>query len=326
MMFKALLVSGDKHGQVCAPTELATDDLMEGDVTIAVSHSSLNYKDALAVTGRAPIIRRFPMIPGIDLAGVVEQSADPAFRPGDKVLLTGYGVGESHYGGFARKARVRGEWLVPLPGAFTPAQAMALGTAGFTAMLAVMALEDADVSPERGPVVMTGASGGVGSIAIALLAKAGFAVIASTGRPQEEAYLRSLGAGEILPRSELDAEPRPLGKERWAGGIDTVGSRTLVNLLSQISRGGAVAACGLAGGMALPASVAPFILRGISLLGIDSVQMDRPRRLAAWQRLAGDMDLGKLATMTKTITLAQLPGAAETLLAGGIRGRLVVEL
>jgi acrylyl-CoA reductase (NADPH) len=324
--FKALLVTGDKHGQSCNPTELTHDDLMDGDVTIAVSHSSLNYKDALAVTGRAPVVRRFPMVPGIDFAGTVEQSANPDFHPGDKVLLTGHGVGESHHGGYAQKARVRGEWLVPLPPAFTPAQAMAIGTAGFTAMLAVMALEDAGLTPERGPIVVTGATGGVGSIAILLLARAGFLVIASTGRPQEEAYLKSLGASEILVRNELDAEPRPLGKERWAGGIDAVGSRTLVNLLSQTSHGGAVAACGLAGGMALPASVAPFILRGISLLGIDSVQMARPRRLAAWQRLARDMDLGKLATMTGTITLAQLPAAADALLAGRTRGRSVVEL
>ena len=324
--FKALLVTGDKRAQSCDQIDLAPADLMAGDVTVAVSHSSLNYKDALAVTGRGPVIRHYPMIPGIDLAGVVEQSADPALRPGDKVLLTGYGVGESHYGGYAQKARLRGEWLVPLPPAFTPAQAMAIGTAGFTAMLAVMALEDMGITPQRGPVIVTGASGGVGSLAILLLAKAGFTVIASTGRPQEEPYLKSLGASEILARDELDTEPRPLDKERWAGGIDVVGSRTLANLLSHTSPGGAVAACGLAGGMALPASVAPFILRGISLLGIDSVQMPRPRRLAAWQRLARDMDLGKLALMTGTITLAQLPDAAEAMLAGRIRGRLVVEL
>ena len=262
-MFKGLLVSKDSGGQSCNLVQLTPDDLMDGHVTVAVSHSSLNYKDALAVTGHGPVIRRFPMIPGIDFAGVITQSAAPSFKPGDKVLLTGYGVGESHYGGYAQMARVRGEWLVPLPSAFTPAQAMAIGTAGFTAMLAVMALQDAGLMPERGPIVVTGAAGGVGSIAILLLTKLGFSVIASTGRTEEEPYLRSLGAGEIMARSELDAEPRPLGRERWAGGIDTVGSRTLVNLLAQTRHGGAVAACGLAGGMALPASVAPFILRGI---------------------------------------------------------------
>jgi acrylyl-CoA reductase (NADPH) len=325
-MFEALLVtrSGDK--QSCAPARLTRDDLMEGDVTVAVSHSSLNYKDALALTGRAPVVRRFPMIPGIDLAGIVEDSSHGAFKPGDKVLATGYGLGESHYGGYAGMARLNGEWLVALPRAFTTAQAMAIGTAGFTAMLAVMALEDAGVAPGKGPVIVTGAAGGVGSFAILLLAGLGFEVIASTGRPQEESYLKMLGASRIVPRGELAAPSRALGAERWAGGIDSVGSQTLAAMLSQTCYGGAVAACGLAGGMDLPASVAPFILRGVSLLGIDSVHMPKARRLAAWRRLARDLDMGKLADMTKTIPMSQLPQAADAILAGRIRGRCLVEL
>lgn len=325
-MFEALLIAKEGDKQTCNFVQLTPDDLMDGDVAVAVSHSSLNYKDALALTGRAPVVRRFPMIPGIDLAGRVAHSSNAAFRPGDMVLATGYGLGERHYGGYAGMARLPGEWLVPLLQAFTPAQAMAIGTAGFTAMLAVMALEDAGVVPGAGPVIVTGAAGGVGSFAVALLARLGFDVVASTGRPQEEVYLKALGAARIVPRDLFDGAPRPLAEERWAGGIDCVGSRTLVNILSQTRYGGAVAACGLAGGMDLPASVAPFILRGISLLGIDSVQMPRARRLAAWQRLARDLDVGKLADMTETIPLAQLPQAADAILAGRIRGRLLVEL
>jgi acrylyl-CoA reductase (NADPH) len=325
-MFEALLIAKEGDKQTCYFVQLTPDDLMDGDVAVAVSHSSLNYKDALALTGRAPVVRRFPMIPGIDLAGRVAHSSNAAFRPGDVVLATGYGLGERHYGGYAGMARLPGEWLVPLPQAFTPAQAMAIGTAGFTAMLAVMALEDAGVVPGAGPVIVTGAAGGVGSFAVTLLARLGFDVVASTGRPQEEVYLKALGAARIVPRDSFDGASRPLAEERWAGGIDCVGSRTLVNILSQTRYGGAVAACGLAGGMDLPASVAPFILRGISLLGIDSVQMPRARRLAAWQRLARDLDVGKLADMTETIPLAQLPQAADAILAGRIRGRLLVEL
>jgi acrylyl-CoA reductase (NADPH) len=280
----------------------------------------------LALTGRSPVVRKFPMIPGIDLAGTVEASDNPNFKPGDKVVLNGFGLSEVHYGGYAQKARVKGDWLVPLPSAFTPAQAMAIGTAGYTAMLCVLALEDAGVTPAKGAAVVTGASGGVGSVAVAVLAKLGYKVIASTGRPDEEAYLKGLGASEIIPRAELSGEPRMLGKERWAGAVDSVGSKTLANVISQTSYGGAVAACGLAQGMDLPTSVAPFILRGISLLGIDSVQMPRPRRIQAWNRLAKDLDLSKLAAMTQTIKLSGVRKAADDILAGKVRGRLVVEI
>jgi acrylyl-CoA reductase (NADPH) len=324
--FKAILLKKDGDKQTAEDVELSIDDLMPGDVTVAVSHSTVNYKDGLALTGRSPVVRKFPMIPGIDLAGTVEASDNPNFKPGDKVVLNGFGLSEVHYGGYAQKARVKGDWLVPLPSAFTPAQAMAIGTAGYTAMLCVLALEDAGVTPAKGAVVVTGASGGVGSVAVAVLAKLGYKVIASTGRPEEEAYLKGLGASEIIPRAELSGEPRMLGKERWAGAVDSVGSRTLANVISQTSYGGAVAACGLAGGMDLPTSVAPFILRGISLLGIDSVQMPKPRRVQAWNRLARDLDLSKLAAMTETISLSGVRKAADDILAGKVRGRLVVEI
>lgn len=324
--FKAILIRRNENGQSADDVELSPADLMDGDVTVAVSHSTVNYKDGLVLTGRSPVVRRFPMIPGIDLAGTVEQSSNPNFKPGDKVVLNGYGLSETHYGGYSELARVKGEWLVPLPSAFTAAEAMAIGTAGYTAMLAVMALEDAGVTKEKGAVLVTGAAGGVGSVAVAVLARLGYRVTASTGRLEEEGYLKSLGAGEIIPRSELAAEPRMLGKERWAGAVDSVGSKTLANVLASISYGGAVAACGLAGGMDLPTSVAPFILRGVSLLGIDSVQMPMPRRRKAWERLARDLDVKKLAAMTKTIKLDQVRQAAEDILAGKVRGRLVVEV
>lgn len=324
--FKAILIRKDGDKQSVDDVELALDDLMPGDVTVAVTHSTVNYKDGLALTGRAPIVRRFPMIPGIDLAGSVEQSTHRDFKEGDKVLLNGFGLSETHYGGYSEYARVKGDWLVPLPKAFTPAQAMAIGTAGYTAMLSVLALEDSGVNPERGPIVVTGASGGVGSVAVALLAKLGYRVIASTGRPHETEYLRNLGASEVIARSDLAAEPRPLGKERWAGGIDSVGSRTLANVIASTSYGGAVAACGLAGGMDLPLSVAPFILRGVSLLGIDSVQMPMPRRKQAWQRLAQDLDASTLARVTTAIPLSGVRNAATDIVAGKVRGRLVVEI
>src|SRR5215469_12266263 len=266
--FKAILVRKDGDKQTVDDVELAPSDLMEGDVAVAVSHSTVNYKDGLVLSGRAPVVRRFPMIPGIDLAGTVEESSHPSFKTGDKVVLNGYGLSETHYGGYAELARVKGDWLVPLPERFTQAQAMAIGTAGYTAMLSVLALEDAGVRPEKGPVVVTGAAGGVGSVAVSLLAKLGYRVVASTGRTQEEAYLKGLGVSEIIARSELTAKPRDLAKERWAGGIDSVGSVTLANMLSMTRYGGAVAACGLAGGMDLPSSVAPFILRGVALIGI----------------------------------------------------------
>ena len=324
--FKAILIRKDGDKQSVDDVELALDDLMPGDVTVAVTHSTVNYKDGLALSGRAPIVRRFPMIPGIDLAGTVEHSTNRDFKEGDKVLLNGFGLSETHYGGYSEYARVKADWLVPLPKAFTPAQAMAIGTAGYTAMLSVLALEDSGINPERGPIVVTGASGGVGSIAVALLAKLGYRVIASTGRQHEADYLKRLGASEVIARSELAAEPRPLGKERWAGGVDSVGSRTLANVIASTSYGGAVAACGLAGGMDLPLSVAPFILRGVCLLGIDSVQMPMPRRKQAWQRLAQDLDASTLAHITTALPLSGVRNAAADIVAGKVRGRLVVEI
>jgi acrylyl-CoA reductase (NADPH) len=299
---------------------------MDGDITVAVSHSTVNYKDGLALTDRAPVVRRFPMIPGIDFAGTVQESGTDAFRPGDAVLLNGWGAGETHYGGYAEMARVKSEWLLPLPTEFSPAEAMAIGTAGYTAMLAVLALEDAGVTSDKGFVLVTGASGGVGSVAIALLAKLGFHVIASTGRPEEEKYLKQLGAAEIMPRSELSGDPKALVKERWAGAIDSAGSKTLANVLAATRYGGAVAACGLAQGMDLPTSVAPFILRGVSLLGIESVYAPRERRRLAWSRLARDLDRDKLAAITQTIALGDVFHAAEEIMAGRVRGRLVIDM
>jgi len=324
--FAAILIRKDGDKQIAEDVQLSLSDLMEGDVVVRVSHSTVNYKDGLALTGRAPIARKFPMIPGIDLAGIVETSANPEFKPGDAVILNGYGLSETHYGGYAEYARVKGEWLVPLPPAFCAHDAMAIGTAGYTAMLCVLALEDAGLTPDKGPVAVTGAAGGVGSVAIAILARLGYTVIASTGRAEEEPYLKSLGAAEIIPRTELSGEPRMLGKERWAGAVDSVGSRTLANLIASAKYGGAVAACGLAGGMDLPTSVAPFILRGVWLLGIDSVQCPMPRRLEAWQRLATDLDMKKLQSMTHTIKLSGVREAAGDILAGRVRGRLVVEI
>ncbi len=324
--FKAILITKQDNAQKVEDVELSPADLMDGDVTVAVSHSTVNYKDGLVLGGRSPVVRRFPMIPGIDLAGVVEESSHPGFKPGDKVVLNGYGLSETHYGGYSQLARVKGDWLVKLPDAFTAEQAMAIGTAGYTAMLAVLALEDAHVTPDRGAVVVTGAAGGVGSVAVAVLAKLGYRVIASTGRTEEEPYLKSLGAAEIIPRADLASDPKPLAKERWAGAVDSVGSKTLANVLASTSYGGAVAACGLAGGMDLPTSVAPFILRGVSLLGIDSVQMPMPRRLQAWERLARDLDVSKLSAMTRTIPFADLRQAGQDIVAGQIRGRVVVDM
>jgi acrylyl-CoA reductase (NADPH) len=324
--FRAILITKEDNAQKVSDVELAPADLMEGDVTVAVSHSTVNYKDGLVLGGRSPVVRRFPMIPGIDLTGTVEESSHPGFRPGDKVVLNGYGLSETHYGGYSELARVKGDWLVPLPPAFTAAQAMAIGTAGYTAMLAVLALEDAGITPAKGPVVVTGAAGGVGSVAIAVLSRLGYSVIASTGRTEEEPYLKSLGAKEIIARAELAGDVKPLAKERWAGAVDSVGSKTLANVLASTSYGGAVAACGLAGGMDLPTSVAPFILRGVSLLGIDSVQMPMPRRRQAWDRLARDLDVSKLDAMTKTIPFGDLRAAAADIVAGKVRGRIVVDI
>ncbi len=299
---------------------------MPGDVTLRVTHSTLNYKDGLALTGRSPVVRRWPMVPGIDLAGEVLESASPEWRPGERVVLNGWGLGETHMGGYAARARVEAGWLVPLPDAFSPAQAMAIGTAGTTAMLAVLALERHGLRPADGAVLVTGAVGGVGSVAVALLARLGWRVIASTGRAGEADYLRALGAAEILDRAELSAPGKPLARERWAAAVDAVGSHTLANVLAGTARGGAVAACGLAAGMDLPGSVAPFILRGVALLGIDSVMCPRPRRLEAWRRLAADLDPGKLGSMTRTVRLDEVLALAPRILDGQVRGRVVVTL
>src|SRR6202030_4162924 len=299
---------------------------MEGDVTVRVEWSTLNYKDGLAITGKAPVVRRFPMIPGIDFAGTVEASTHPDWKPGDQVILNGWGVGETHLGAYGEKARVKGDWLVRLPSGMSARDAMAIGTAGYTAMLAVMALEHHGLQPAGGPVVVTGAAGGVGSVAVAILAKLGFQVTASTGRPQEADYLKRLGAAEIIDRKELAGAPRPLAKERWAGGIDSVGSTTLANVLSMIRYRGAVAACGLAGGMDLPTSVAPFILRGVSLLGIDSVMCPLPLRQEAWRRLETDLPRQKIAAMTSEIGLGDVIEAGKRIVEGHVRGRIVVKI
>jgi acrylyl-CoA reductase (NADPH) len=326
MEFRAILVEKTDTGQSTGLKTLKDSDLMEGDVLVRVTHSTVNYKDGLAITGKSPVVRRFPMIPGIDFSGIVEHSSHPDWQPDDAVILNGWGVGETHFGGFAGYARVKGDWLVGLPRSLTLSQSMAIGTAGYTAMLAVMALEKRGLTPAQGPAVVTGAAGGVGSVAIALLAKLGWQVIASTGRPEESEYLRSLGASEIIDRKELSEKGRPLGKERWIAGVDSVGSHTLANLLAMTKYGGAIAACGLAQGMDLPASIAPFILRGVSLLGIDSVMAPKKRRIEAWGRLASDLDLAKLTTITKSIGLDEVIEAGKSILDGKIRGRLVVSI
>ncbi len=324
--FRALVIERNDGRASVALKTLSEADLMDGDVTLRVTHSTVNYKDGLAITGKIPVVRRYPMIPGIDLAGVVETSSHPDYKAGDQVVLNGWGLGETHFGGYAEKARVNGDWLVPLPAGMRPEEAMAIGTAGYTAMLCVIALEAHGLAPQMGPAVVTGAAGGVGSVAIALLAKLGWHVIASTGRRSEADYLHGLGAAEIIDRAELSGPAQPLAKERWIAGVDTVGSHTLANLLSMTRYGGAIAACGLAQGMDLPASVAPFILRGVSLLGIDSVMCPRPRRLAAWERLARDLDRDRLAAMTTTIDLAAVPETAKAIIEGQVRGRVVVSV
>ncbi|MGE0522756.1 MAG: MDR family oxidoreductase [Variibacter sp.] len=324
--FKAIRIDKAEKGQTVGLVDFDETELMDGDVTVAVEWSTVNYKDGLAITGKAPVVRRFPMIPGIDFAGTVESSTHPDWKPGDRVILNGWGTGETHLGAYAEKSRVKGDWLVPLPAGMTGREAMAIGTAGYTAMLAVMALEDRGVTPDRGPIVVTGAAGGVGSVAIALLAKLGFHVVASTGRPQEGGYLKSLGATELIDRAELAAPGKPLGKERWGGGIDSVGSTTLANILATTKYGGAVAACGLAGGMDLPTSVAPFILRGVSLLGIDSVMCPQGRRREAWKRLASDLDRSKLGAIASEIGLADVIATGQAILEGKVRGRTVVKI
>jgi acrylyl-CoA reductase (NADPH) len=324
--FKAIRIDRAENGTTAALTQFDEAELMEGDVTVRVEWSTLNYKDGLAVTGKAPVVRRFPMIAGIDLAGTVEQSSHPQWKAGDKVICTGWGMGETHLGAYAEKARVKGDWLVRLPEAMSARDAMAIGTAGFTAMLAVLALEKHGLTPKDGAVVVTGAAGGVGSVATAVLSKLGYHVIASTGRMSEADYLRGLGAAEVIDRNELSGPAKPLARERWAGGIDSVGSTTLANILSMTKYAGAIAACGLAAGMDLPASVAPFILRGVCLLGIDSVMCPIERRKTAWSRLATDLDPAKLAEITHEIGLDQVIGAGAKILAGQVRGRIVVKI
>jgi acrylyl-CoA reductase (NADPH) len=324
--FKAIRIDKTESGQQAALADFDDSELMEGDVTLRVEWSTLNYKDGLAVTGKAPVVRRFPMIAGIDAAGTVESSSHPEWKQGDKVILNGWGCGETHLGTYAKKARVKGDWLVPLPGGLSAREAMAIGTAGYTAMLAVMALERHGITPGRGPMIVTGAAGGVGSVAVTLLARLGYQVTASTGRPQEADYLKSLGATEVIERKDLAGPVKPLARERWAGGIDTVGSATLANVLSMLRYGGAVAACGLAGGIDLPTSVAPFILRGIALLGVDSVMCPQNLRREAWRRLDSDLDRGKLAEITTEIGLDGVIEAGRRIVEGGVRGRIVVKI
>lgn len=324
--FKAVRIDKAEKGTIASLGTFDEADLMEGDVTVRVEYSTLNYKDGLALTGKAPVVRRFPMIAGIDFAGTVESSSHLSWKAGDKVILNGWGLGETHLGAYAQKARVKGDWLVRLPDTVSARDSMAIGTAGYTAMLCVMALENHGLTPKDGPVVVTGAAGGVGSVAVALLSKLGFHVIASTGRVSETDYLKHLGAAEIIDRNELSGPAKPLAKERWAGGVDSVGSTTLANLLSMTKYRGAIAACGLAGGMDLPSSVAPFILRGVCLLGIDSVMCPIELRRTAWERLARDLDHSKLAEITTEIPLAEVMAAGAKIVDGQIRGRVVVKI
>ncbi|MBR0711997.1 acrylyl-CoA reductase (NADPH) [Bradyrhizobium liaoningense] len=324
--FKAIRIDKADKGTTAQLAQFDEAELMEGDVTVRVEWSTLNYKDGLALTGKAPVVRRFPMIAGIDFAGTVEASSHPQWKAGDKVVCTGWGMGETHLGAYAEKARVKGDWLVALPQGLSARDAMAIGTAGFTAMLSVLALEKHGLSPKSGPVVVTGAAGGVGSVATAVLSKLGYHVIASTGRAAEADYLKEIGAAEVIDRNELSAPAKPLAKERWAGGVDSVGSTTLANLLSMTKYGGAIAACGLAAGMDLPSSVAPFILRGVCLLGIDSVMCPIEPRKAAWQRLASDLDRTKLSEITHEIAIDEVPGWGAKILAGQVRGRIVVKI
>ena len=325
-MFRAILLSKD-DGQFHAKlAEIDEAQLPQGDVTVRIEFSTLNYKDGLAIANQSPVVRKWPMVAGIDGAGIVEESSHPGFKPGDKVILNGWGAGETHWGCLAQKARLKGDWLVPLPPAFTTRQAMAIGTAGYTAMLACMALERFGVKPDQGEILVTGAAGGVGSVAIAILAGWGYTVVASTGRVNESGYLKSLGAKEIMDRNELSEPGKPVQKERWAGVVDAVGSHTLANACAQMKYRGVAAACGLAQGMDFPASVAPFILRGVVLAGIDSVYQPMPLRIEAWKKLASDLDRSKLDAITKTIMLSGVISSAPEILAGKVRGRLVVDV
>jgi acrylyl-CoA reductase (NADPH) len=325
--FRAIRLSRTDAGQSAELVELTRDDLMEGDVTVRVDYSTVNYKDGLALTGKGPVVRVWPLIPGIDFSGVVEQSAFPGLSTGDRVILNGFGVGEKWHGGYSQLARVRGEWLIKAPAAIDNARAMAIGTAGYTAMLCVLELEKHGITPDRGDIIVTGAAGGVGSVAVALLAKLGYRVIASTGRVEtQSAYLKSLGAAEIIDRAELSEPGRPLGKERWSGGIDVAGSHTLANVLAQTAYAGCVAACGLAQGLDLPGSVAPFILRSITLAGVDSVMRPIVERQEAWSRLARDLDMDLLDSMTERAGLADVIGLGEKIIVGQVRGRVVVDV
>lgn len=325
-MFKGILISKDAAGYRAQLQDIDESLLPEGDVSVQVEWSTLNYKDGLAITGKSPVVRRFPMVPGIDFAGTVLESSHPRWKTGDQVILNGWGVGETHCGGLAQKARVKGEWLIALPKAFSGRQAMAIGTAGYTAMLCVLALEKHGIRPEEGEILVTGANGGVGSVAIALLAKLGYQVVASTGRPEETEHLKSLGATEVIDRKELATPGKPIAKERWAGVIDTVGSHTLANACASTKYRGAVAACGLAGGMDFPATVAPFILRGVTLYGIDSVMAPLTVRQQAWDRLAGDLDIAKLEAICHEIALSDVLTVAAELIDGKVRGRVVVDV
>ncbi|REL34995.1 MDR family oxidoreductase [Thalassotalea euphylliae] len=325
-MFKSIVINKDEQGYQAQVKEVDDSILPEGDVTIDVSHSTLNYKDALAITGKAPVVRSFPMIPGIDLAGTVTASDSDKFKVGDKVLLNGFGVGEKHCGGLAEKARLNSDWLIPLPEAFSPRQAMAIGTAGYTAMLCVIALEKNGVTPDKGEILVTGANGGVGSFAIAILAKLGYTVVASTGRLDQTDYLKQLGAAEVIDRNTLSEPGKPLARERWAGAVDAAGSHTLANVCASMQYGGVVTACGLAQGMDFPASVAPFILRGVVLAGIDSVMRPITDRVEAWQRLAEIIEPADLETISTDISLDQAIETAQALIAGQVRGRVIVDL
>lgn len=325
-MFSAIVISKTDDGQSVSLQQLDDSALPEGDVSIDVGFSTLNFKDALAITGSSPIARVWPLVPGIDLAGTVTESSNPDYKPGDQVVLNGWGVGEGHWGGLAQKARLKGEWLVPLPSAFTPAQAMAIGTAGYTAALCVDALVDAGVTPDQGEVLVTGATGGVGSVAIVLLKKLGFSVAALTGKMSEEAYLKGLGADTVIDRATMSEKGRPLQKERWAGVVDAAGSYTLVNAIAQTKYNGAVAACGLAQGFDLPGTVMPFILRGVSLLGIDSVMAPKAKRLKAWDRLARDLDPASLDAIAQTISLGDAIDTAKKFMSGEVKGRYIVDV
>lgn len=324
--FKALVIDNKDGTYTSSIRELTLEALPDEPVLVEVAYSTVNYKDGLAVTGKGKIARSFPMVGGIDLAGTVLESADTSYKPGDKVLVNGWGLSESHWGGYSQKQRIKSEFLTRVPDGFSLKDTMAIGTAGYTAMLCVLALEDVGIKPNQGEIVVTGAAGGVGSVAIALLAKLGYTVVASSGRTSEADYLKSLGAAEVIGRDVLDRDARPLEKGRWAGGVDSVGSRTLAKLLAETKDEGAVAACGLAGGTDLPTTVMPFILRGVRLLGVNSVTCPSARRDQAWARLAQDLDMSKLEAMTTVEPLARLPELGEEILKGQVRGRIVIDV